>query len=91
MSEGDRISDDDAIVEDEAQELPPNTTQGELEELNGLLVRELCRKIREGTATGTELSTAAKLVVSHGVRPEVPVQEYYGYPEIKPEDWPVQM
>ncbi len=56
-----------------------NATQGELEELNGLLVRKLIGKIKEGTATGTDLSTAAKLVKEHKVQPidpRVPATSY---------------
>ncbi len=56
-----------------------NATQGELEELNGLLVRQLIAKIKEGTATGTDLSTAAKLMKEHKVQPidpRVPVTSY---------------
>ncbi|WP_171134768.1 hypothetical protein [Ruegeria sp. HKCCD7221] len=62
-----------------AEDSIKNATQGELEELNGLFVRELIAKIKEGTATGTDLSTAAKLMKEHKVQPidpRVPATSY---------------
>lgn len=48
---------------------PDNATLNEVERLNGLLVRELTRKIVEGTATSTDLSTVQKLLTSAQVKP----------------------
>ncbi len=71
-----------------------NATQGELEELNGLLVRELISKIKEGTATGTDLSTAAKLMREHKVQPidlRVPATSYHSQIPAEQWDYPVDV
>ena len=69
-----------------------NATQGELEELNGLLVRELITKLKEGTANGTELSTASKLVIHNRIQPNDPDTEAYEQQYIiDPKDFPVQV
>ncbi|GGE46821.1 hypothetical protein [Actibacterium pelagium] len=49
-----------------------NATTVELEELNGLLVRRLVEKIKDGSATSTDLATAMNLVRSHKVVPVDP-------------------
>ena len=56
---------------------PTNATQGELEELNGLLVRELIVKIKDGTATSTDLGTAMNIVRSNQVKPSDPEADAY--------------
>ena len=71
-----------------------NATQDELEELNGLLVRKLIGKIKEGTATGTDLSTAAKLVKEHKVQPidpRVPATSYHSQIPAVQLDYPVDV
>ncbi len=71
-----------------------NATLGELEELNGLLVRELIAKIKEGTATGTDLSTAAKLMKEHKVQPidpRVPATSYHSQMPHEDLDYPVDV
>lgn len=55
-----------------------NATEAEMENLHGLLVRSLIEKLANGTASGTELATAAKLVTTHRVRPDEPVTVYVG-------------
>lgn len=71
-----------------------NATQGELEELNGLLVRELIAKIKEGTASGTDLSTAAKLVKEYKVQPidpRIPATSYHHQIPAEQLDYPVDV
>ncbi|WP_157769944.1 hypothetical protein [Ruegeria profundi] len=77
-----------------AEDSIKNATQGELEELNGLLIRELIGKIREGTANGTDLSTAAKLVLSNKVEPidpRVPTTSYHNQMPSEHLDYPVDV
>ncbi|WP_170330203.1 hypothetical protein [Ruegeria arenilitoris] len=77
-----------------AEDSIKNATQGELEELNGLLVRELIAKIKEGTATGTDLSTAAKLMKEHKVQPidpRVPATSYHHQIPEEQLDYPVDV
>lgn len=71
---------------------PTNATQAELEELNGLLVRELIAKLRDGTARGTDLATASKLLISNRVRPTDPeAEEIIRVHTIDPDDFPVKV
>ncbi len=72
----------------EEQEL--NATKVELEELNGLLVRNLIGKIKEGEATSTDLATAMNLMRTHKVQPTETVAPRIGITHIDPADFPVQ-
>ncbi len=68
-----------------------NATQGELEELNGLLVRELIAKIREGVATSTDLGTAMNLIRSNQVKPRDPEAEAFeASRSVSYDDFPIQ-
>lgn len=69
-----------------------NATTDELEELNGLLVRGLIEKIKDGTANATDLSTASKVIISNRVRPKDPeAEEIIRVHTIDPMDFPVQV
>jgi len=68
-----------------------NATQAELEELNGLLVRDLIDKIKEGTASGADRATASKLIISNRIRPTDPEAEAIEAARIvDPADYPIQ-
>ena len=69
-----------------------NATTDELEELNGLLVRGLIDKIKDGTANATDLSTASKVIISNRVKPTDPeTEEIIRVHTIDPTDFPVQV
>ena len=69
-----------------------NATTDELEELNGLLVRGLIEKIKDGTANATDLSTASKVIISNRVKPKDPeAEEIIRVHTIDPMDFPVQV
>jgi len=69
-----------------------NATTDELEELNGLLVRGLIEKIKDGTANATDLSTASKVIISNRVRPKDPeAEEIIRVHTIDPMDFPVRV
>lgn len=50
-------------------EVSLNATRQDLEKLNGLLIKELIRKLEEGEATATDIGNAVKVVVSNRVEP----------------------
>lgn len=74
-------------------EKPVNATRAELEQLNGLLIRELLRKLEVGEATATDIGNAVKVVISNRVQPKEPdgfITYTEGSPDSEP-DWPVKL
>ncbi len=68
-----------------------NATKVELEELNGLLVRNLIGKIKDGEATSTDLATAMNLMRTNKVQPTEPMAPRVSITHIDPADFPVQV
>ncbi len=49
-----------------------NATRAELEQLNGLLIRALIKKLESDAATATDIGNAVKVVVHNRVSPKEP-------------------
>ncbi|NRP12597.1 MULTISPECIES: hypothetical protein [unclassified Aliiroseovarius] len=81
------------MTETKTDQVEPNASREELEQLNGLLVRALIDKLESGSATATDIGNAVKVVVHNRVSPKEP-EGYVDYSGNIPEsalDFPVKI